>query len=84
MLQVTYAGEPRQFVDGPLSVGTIMPSSPAIDIPSIMRAGGFEEGVKAERARVIAWLRDQGERTTEPMAMAYADALMHGDHEREP
>jgi len=28
-----------------------------IDVPSIMRAGGFEEGVAAERAILVAWLR---------------------------
>ena len=32
--------------------------SPPIDIPSIMRAGGYEEGVKAERARVVELARE--------------------------
>lgn len=27
---------------------------PPIDVPSIMRAGGFEEGVREERARIVA------------------------------
>lgn len=29
---------------------------PPIDVPSIMRASGFDEGVAAERAAIVKWL----------------------------
>jgi hypothetical protein len=30
---------------------------PPIDVPSIMRAAGYDEGVKSERALIVAWLK---------------------------
>jgi hypothetical protein len=65
---------PGLKVVGPLGV----PLGPPIDIPSIVRAGGFDEGVKAERARVVAWLRSAP--LTGPAETVYADAIEKGTH----
>ena len=51
-----------------------------IDIPSIMRAGGFDEGVAAERARTIAWLYSEDARRYTEVGPLVAKALEEGRH----
>ena len=50
-----------------------------IDVPSIMRAGGFKEGVDAERGRIVRWLRSDDVRQSRS-ADWLADAIERGEH----
>ena len=71
MAQVTHACTPCFTIVCP-DVG------PPIDVPSIMRAG--EEGVRVERARVVAWLRETG-RYDNPWHLGdAADCIERGEH----
>lgn len=62
-------------------VGDRMPigpyRGPPIDIPSIMQADGVDRGVAAERARVVAWLKEV-ERG--PIAYQLALRIERGEH----
>lgn len=53
-----------------------------VDIPSIMRAGGINEGAAAERARIVAWLRREQE-TSRREPAGCADAIERGEHVKE-
>ena len=77
MANVTHPCSPQITIFGPaLGVPVGMP----IDVPSIMRAGGFEEGVRAERSRVVAWLRETG-RYDNPWHLGdAADCIERGEH----
>ena len=77
-----YKGESPRHVSGVVVVTDEMLRGPPIDIPSIMRSGGFEEGVKAERARVVAWLRlaEGQSMTTRSMWAIVATHVENGEH----
>src|SRR5579859_6147176 len=53
-----------------------------IDVPSIMWAGGLDDGALAERARIVAWLRSKAYGISLAYAGALADAIERGDHLR--
>ena len=78
MAKVTHACTPQVTIVCP---AVVCPDVwPPIDVPSIMRAGGFEEGVRAERARVVAWLRETG-RYDNPWHLGdAADCIERGEH----
>ena len=61
-----------------------VPIGPPIDVPSIMRAGGFEEGVRVERARIVAWLRGAMGSSLLASRGHLADAIEKGEHEGVP
>lgn len=76
-----YKGESPRHVSGVVVVTDEMLRGPPIDIPSIMRAGGFEEGVKAERARIVAWLRAGCGSSVLQTRTEMANAIEKGEHQ---
>ena len=81
MANVTHPCTPQVTILGP-AFG--VPIGPPIDVPSIMRAGGFEEGVRVERSRIVAWLRGAMGSSLLASRGHLADAIEKGEHEGVP